>query len=449
MTSLLQQPFQITTYDQTKLFNNYNKISKKYNKISKKCIIKLQTNIKNYYNYILKNELKKLPTLPYFTNIKDLYRIKQMTYDSYEYKNYFNSKKNNTGNYVFSCSVFKNKNKKYVYTRVINLTFIEIYEIYYDNILYKKSAIMHDFYTDKTKKLTYFYKDLNITEKFESNENIHNFYFDSITNIRAKNLFNNFHNGNTINYINNKEFLLDVFSLHKKSIYLENIHKIINKYDLSHNFDLYKLNSCKKNSCKKIYNANADIIEYSANYKNIIECSNTKITTATSNYVVKKTFQFIKNTNPIRLLTKFTNEKNKEEITLNENNYILELKINDKKQDLNNLTVYKYAFVDYNNKKTNCIIEMELPRDAKVASDGAKKYRCDKLIPKKVYINQDDEKNYSMEIKIDKCFSVHDNNYIYYIDQLCKEINFDNNLDKVCVPGLHYFLTKENAIEYH
>ena len=43
---------------------------------------------------------------------------------------------------------------------------------------------------------------------------------------------------------------------------------------------------------------------------------------------------------------------------------------------------------------------------------------------------------------------LHQERTLYKVDQLVTPSDFDTNLEEVCAPGIHYFLTPEAAVSY-
>lgn len=98
------------------------------------------------------------------------------------------------------------------------------------------------------------------------------------------------------------------------------------------------------------------------------------------------------------------------------------------------------SFIGY--KKANgCIVKLLILEDAKRSSATTAKCRCDKA---KVL----DIENIETGEKINVVNSNHDNNFIYKVGEIVRVNNFDNNRWNECSTGIHFFINKENAINY-
>ena len=257
------------------------------------------------------------------------------------------------------------------------------------------------------------------------------------------------------------------FMLHNaKQIYegdLTSVHWYYNKvvkkniaiinYDKLAKYDLYICIDKKNTGIKQYgikYNIYADIIEYST----IERCNYSK--TIFTTYGIS--YSHITNNNFYSeskrpMVSKFTNtdpDSNKKiESTITNNNEMLELKVADKQISLDEMKGYKMANVLYQNETHVCLLELEIPKNAKIATSDGMKFRTNKVIPTKVWIVVKNElqENELQEIKVEYAESyVHTSDFIYYINQLCVENNFNGNLDQVCVPGIHYYHSRDNAI---
>ena len=100
----------------------------------------------------------------------------------------------------------------------------------------------------------------------------------------------------------------------------------------------------------------------------------------------------------------------------------------------------KGSFIGYK-KAGGCLIELLILEDAKRSSATTAKCRCDKA---KVL----DIENIETEEKITKINSNHDSNFIYRVGEIVHVDNFDNNRWNECSTGIHFFINKENAINY-
>ena len=105
---------------------------------------------------------------------------------------------------------------------------------------------------------------------------------------------------------------------------------------------------------------------------------------------------------------------------------------------------YKAALTELGNK---CIVKLELLPNSKVATDGYQdKLRVNIAMVVGIF-------EYDLSLKytqmLTKAYSIHDNSFMYYIGDIVSVNNFNNDLRRVCVPGIHFFTTQEDAIRFH
>ena len=99
---------------------------------------------------------------------------------------------------------------------------------------------------------------------------------------------------------------------------------------------------------------------------------------------------------------------------------------------------YKKA---YSNKMDYVIVELKIPEDARRSSAFGRKCRCDKAIVLDIY-SLDGERHF-LEAK-----SIHDENFIYRVGKIMEEPNFNENRYEECTSGIHFFINKQEAINY-
>lgn len=98
------------------------------------------------------------------------------------------------------------------------------------------------------------------------------------------------------------------------------------------------------------------------------------------------------------------------------------------------------SFIGYK-KASKCIVKLLILDDAKRSSATTIKCRCDKA---KVL----DIENIETGEKIKEIRSSYDSNFIYKVGEVASVDNFDNNRWNECTAGIHFFLNKEDAINY-
>lgn len=100
----------------------------------------------------------------------------------------------------------------------------------------------------------------------------------------------------------------------------------------------------------------------------------------------------------------------------------------------------KGSFIGYKKAK-GCIIELLILEDSKRSSATTVKCRTNKV---KVLEIRDIETGE----KVNKVNSDYDKNFIYRVGEIVHVDDFDNNRWNECSTGIHFFMNKENAINY-
>ena len=98
------------------------------------------------------------------------------------------------------------------------------------------------------------------------------------------------------------------------------------------------------------------------------------------------------------------------------------------------------SFVAYK-KAGEYIVKLLILKDAKRSSATTAKCRCNKA---KVL----DIKNIKTGLKTTKVHSDYDSSFIYKVGKIISIDNFDNDRWRECAPGIHFFMNRENAINY-
>ena len=87
-----------------------------------------------------------------------------------------------------------------------------------------------------------------------------------------------------------------------------------------------------------------------------------------------------------------------------------------------------------------CIIKLSIPEDAKRSSAYGNKCRCDKA---KVL----DIRTFGGQ-KVKSAISQYNPDFIYEIDKEVSVPDFDENRWHECAPGIHFFMSEKEALEY-
>ena len=88
------------------------------------------------------------------------------------------------------------------------------------------------------------------------------------------------------------------------------------------------------------------------------------------------------------------------------------------------------------------IVKLKIPASAKRSSATARKCRCSKARVLEIY-------NLDGTIAEERmCYSQHDNNFVYEVGKTVKVDNFDDNRWKECATGIHFFMNRQEALNY-
>ena len=100
------------------------------------------------------------------------------------------------------------------------------------------------------------------------------------------------------------------------------------------------------------------------------------------------------------------------------------------------------SFIGYK-KANNMIVELEILSDAKRCSATGRKCRCDKA---KVLSIQNIDGTIS---DIKSISSDYDEAFIYTVGEVVEEPNFCENRWNECSPGIHFFINRQEAVNYN
>ena len=97
----------------------------------------------------------------------------------------------------------------------------------------------------------------------------------------------------------------------------------------------------------------------------------------------------------------------------------------------------------YNMNLTKCyIIKLEIPSDAARCSATSRKCRCSKA--KVISITNID----GTEANVEVARSRYDRKFEYRVGEIVKVDNFDTDRWHECAPGIHFFITRKEAVDY-
>ena len=102
----------------------------------------------------------------------------------------------------------------------------------------------------------------------------------------------------------------------------------------------------------------------------------------------------------------------------------------------------KGSFTGFKKVRGNYIVELEILADALRSSATGRKCRCSKA--KVVSITNPDGSN----AKETSACSGWDPNFIYSVGEVVEVKDFDTNRWNECAPGIHFFITRQEAVDY-
>ena len=100
------------------------------------------------------------------------------------------------------------------------------------------------------------------------------------------------------------------------------------------------------------------------------------------------------------------------------------------------------AFTGFKKLRGELIAEIEILSDAKRSSATTRKCRCDKA--KVIAITLKDGTPFAGEYGV----SQHDSSFLYKIGDIVSVDNYDNDRWNECSTGIHFFITRQEAVDY-
>lgn len=100
-----------------------------------------------------------------------------------------------------------------------------------------------------------------------------------------------------------------------------------------------------------------------------------------------------------------------------------------------------YAIIKTYKLCKKVIVKLRIPDDAKRSSATTRKCRCDKA--EVISITSLDGKT-----EFEEACSIYDNTFIYKIGEIVSVDNFDEDRWNECSTGIHFFITREEAVNY-
>lgn len=103
------------------------------------------------------------------------------------------------------------------------------------------------------------------------------------------------------------------------------------------------------------------------------------------------------------------------------------------------------AFIGWK-KAGGCIVKLFIPEDARRSSATGRKCRCDRAVVLSI-----EERGGIVHDKPEKYFYVasgHDDNFLYRVGETVSVDDFCEDRFIECAPGIHFFINKQEAIDY-
>ena len=104
--------------------------------------------------------------------------------------------------------------------------------------------------------------------------------------------------------------------------------------------------------------------------------------------------------------------------------------------------VRKYNFIGYKKAGYEYIVKLQICGDAKRSSATTKKCRCSKALVLSIE-NIDGSDSGLQEIESD-----FDSRFVYRVGEIAEVFDFDDNRWDECAPGIHFFMDRQDAVEY-
>lgn len=103
---------------------------------------------------------------------------------------------------------------------------------------------------------------------------------------------------------------------------------------------------------------------------------------------------------------------------------------------------YKKATGTPRSRLDFCIVKLLIPEDAKRSSSLSSKCRASKAVVLDIFDLYDESKH------LDTAYAIYNSIFKYHINDTVEVTDFDENRWEECAPGIHHFLSKQEAIEY-
>ena len=101
------------------------------------------------------------------------------------------------------------------------------------------------------------------------------------------------------------------------------------------------------------------------------------------------------------------------------------------------------SFIAWKKVCGNLIVKLEVTETAKRSSAFGRKCRCSEA---KVLDIQNLDGTSVDDVTV--AYSTHDSNFAYRVGETVRVDNFDEDRRNECAPGIHFFITRQEAVEY-
>ena len=100
------------------------------------------------------------------------------------------------------------------------------------------------------------------------------------------------------------------------------------------------------------------------------------------------------------------------------------------------------SFIGYKKAYYGYIVKLQICEDAKRSSATTKKCRCSKALVLAIE-NIDESDSGLQEIEL-----IYDPSFVYRVGEIAEEPDFDDNRWYECAPGIHFFMDRQDAVDY-
>lgn len=100
------------------------------------------------------------------------------------------------------------------------------------------------------------------------------------------------------------------------------------------------------------------------------------------------------------------------------------------------------SFIGYKKAVSEKIVKLQICKDAKRSSATTKKCRCSKALVLSI------ENRNGSDSGLQEIESIYNPSFVYRVGEIAEVYNFDDDRWNECAPGIHFFVDRQNAVEY-